>query len=156
MLSQLISSKDALKSLKILENFISIDKNIDISPRLMSGYVLPDSTNKSTLVEFKKVHNYFPLEIAKSFFPSQNGLKLDFNTNRIHFRLLSEKLKLKYKERSIYDGPLILQNKITNELQITNPEKLKKWYNQLISLDNPLTDRQQNFSEIIFLKQNQC
>ena len=175
-LSQLTSSKKALKLLKTLEKFISIEKNTAISPRLMSGYIIPDLSNKSTLLHLKKNNARKPhslklknktlfyfftkqaksrgpiVEIPNNFFPYQTGLKVDLTDGNIHSNLMSEESKSTLKQRTVYEGPLIFQNKITHEVEITNAEKVKGFYRQLISSDNPLTDQQQNFFGNSFLK----
>nr|AIT93478.1 cell division protein [Prasiolopsis sp. SAG 84.81] len=146
------SSKDALKLLKLLENFTNIVKNTETSPRLMSGYLFPDSANKSSLFQLKKIEKQHTklsgtskLEIVKNYFPCKGVLKLDFNVERIPFEFLFKDCKLKFTNSGIYDGPVVFENKTTNELQITNSVELKEWYKQLIYSDNSLTDQQENF-----------
>ena len=160
----IFNSKESLELLKLIEKFIIVDKNIDIAPRIMSGYILPDSNNTSTLFKLKKINrlskpskfDLFPnnankkIEVSKNYFNCIDFSKL--NLNQSYFKLLSKKIELNDKKSFRLEGYSVFQNKTTNEVEINEPAQAKKWLKQLIYSDNPLTDRQENFFGNSFIK----
>ncbi len=142
-----VQSSDLIKAaefLELIEDFISLDKNNEISPRIMSGYIIPDISNKNHLSELKKL-NKIPInvDILKN---CSNSIEL-FNLKNIDgFSFKRGSVDYPPKpEQPFYSGASVYINNITNELEINNLPQGKNQVDEFIYSDNPLTDRQHNF-----------
>nr|YP_009105734.1 cell division protein [Neocystis brevis]AIT94395.1 cell division protein [Neocystis brevis] len=75
-------------------------------------------------------------------------------------KLTQPKLGLQYRPtflegitNTIYQGPGVVRNKFSKDLEITNKEYVQNWLKKYLSPDNPLTDRRNSFFGKNFSKQ---
>ena len=131
---------ESLELLNLIEKSIHLAKNTEITPRIMSGYTIPDSSNHAYLFKLKKINkNPINFEILKNYSRSVEFVAFKLNIDKFPFK---SKL-VEYKP--IYEGPCSFQDTNTNQLAIEKASQLKKQVNEFLYSDNPLTDRQQNF-----------
>ena len=165
------SPTEVLDLLELIQEISTFYENSVISPRLMSGYALPDSNNQqnlSLLAQFfykkntKLLHTILSyscqplwnptleISLSKNFSYALNFLNTKLNkiTPSLKF-YLQPQLAIYHipnnQEKTIYEGPSITQNRITNELNATNQSLVKQWIKQFLNSDTILTDRREIF-----------
>ena len=156
------------QKLQILQEFSPFKINLAIQPRVMSGYEFPDTPHKElrslilqsfyqnkfyfikNLLTTNKLKNYY-----KFFSPV---LKVEFSpsfTSYFAYPYSNPKvptLKLNYRptflkgvKRTLYQGPGVLRDNLTQDLNLTNKDEIRKWIKPFLSAENPLTDRREVF-----------
>ena len=153
-----------------------IEQNFIIRPRVMSGYKFPDmktSEIRSLILQFfyrntiSNIISFFknPLtQETKSIFSPLLKIELPssfvFHSTYNIPKLTQPKLGLQYRPtflegitNTIYQGPGVVRNKFSKDLEITNKEYVQNWLKKYLSPDNPLTDRRNSFFGKNFSKQ---
>ena len=154
--------------LQVLQNFGPFKINVAIQPRLMSGYEFPDtsntevrslilqhfyqttiSSNKNPLAKHKKQNKLRVFSpILKVELPPSFTSYLNYN----YYNSKTPSFKLNYRptflqgvKKILYEGPGVLRDNLTQDLNLTNKHEIQHWIKQFFSSDNPLTDRREVF-----------
>ena len=164
-----LSANEIVSLLQCIEEITIFHENYVVKPSVMSGYLAPDTTNEqniSLVVKFlykntnRLLHtillNSFKLlwnpilqiNIPRNFSYSLNFLNRKSSLPVLKFSPQSQAAHYFFsyaQEKNIYEGPSIAQNKITNELNVTNPVQFKQWMRQFLNSDTSLSDRREIF-----------
>lgn len=151
-----------------LQDFVPFNINSALQTRKMSGYEYPDTTIRhfrSLLLQhlyktkISVLKNFLlklkiPIE-SKIFRPSFAIQFPPSFTSSVNYNYSNQKipnLKLKYKrtllegeKQTLYDGPGVLRNDPTHDLDFSNKQEINDWIKQFLSSDNPLTNRREVF-----------
>jgi ATP-dependent Zn protease len=153
---------------QILQDFAPFQINLAIQPRVMSGYQFPDTshTELRSLILQSFYHNKFSFiknlvttskikNECKFFSPA---LKVGFSptfTSYLAYPYSNPKVptfKLNYRptflegvKKTLYQGPGVLRENLTQDLNLTNKDEIRKWIKPFLSAENPLTDQREIF-----------
>jgi len=154
--------------LHILEDFIPVKPNLHLDPRSMSGYNFTDTPNKEVQLlvlqsfyqnSFFRINEFLPKLLQRNTFNFWSPtLKVELpssltsywtynysNSKPFVFKLKYRPTFLQGSKRTLYQGPGLLLDDLTQDFRFTNKEETLKWIKQFFSSDNPLTTRRQTF-----------
>ena len=154
--------------LQTLQDSRPFKRNFTIQPRLMSGYEFPDTSNielRSLILQHFYQTTVLPTSNPFLKHKDQNKfkafspiLKIDLPpsfTSYLNYNYSNQKtpnFKLNYRptflqgvKKILYEGPGVLRDNLTQDLNLTNKQEIQHWIKQFLSSDNPLTDRREIF-----------
>ena len=144
------------------------EENFLIRPRVMSAYKFPDM--KTSEIQSLILHFFYRNTLSNIFFLFKDTRRQELKTlfsPLLKIELPSSflfhskydfpnfhppKLDIQYRPtffedgtNTIYEGPGVVRNIFTKDLEITNKEYVENWLKKYLSPDNPMTDRPNSF-----------